>query len=133
MNDDRRQPEVLVVDDDRFLLELYEAKFKEEGIDIKVAENGQEAFDLFAGGYRPLVALIDVLMPKLSGLDLIRKLKEEGYDKDLSVIILSNLGQESDVKQGLELGIAGYIVKASTTPSEVVTKTATILNKKHNQ
>lgn len=133
MNDDRRQPEVLVVDDDRFLLELYEAKFKEEGIEIKVAENGEEAFDLFDKGFRPLVALIDVLMPKLSGLDLIRKLRQSGYDKDLSVIILSNLGQEGDVRDGLELGIAGYIVKASTTPSEVVNKTAVILNKKHNQ
>lgn len=133
MSENRRQPEVLIVDDDRFLLELYEAKFKEEGIDIKTAEDGQEALGLFESGYQPLVALIDVLMPKLSGLDLIRKMKEGKYDEHTSVIILSNLGQESDVKAGLELGISGYIVKASTTPAEVVNKTLNILNKKKNQ
>ena len=70
-------------------------------------------------------------MPRLDGFQLINKLKESGVAKETVLIILSNMGQQTDIDQGLALGIDGYIVKATATPSEVVAKTVDIANSKN--
>jgi len=121
---------ILIIDDDRFLLDMYSLKFGEHSFAVETSQNGEEALEKLDGGYRADVYLIDLLMPRLDGFQLIKKMKEKGLEKDAALIILSNLGQKDDIDKGLELGVDGYIIKASATPSEVVEKTLDITKNK---
>ncbi len=120
----------MIIDDDKFLLDMYSIKFSEQKFEVKTAANGEEALEQINAGYRGDIYLVDILMPKLDGFQLISKLKEQDIDKKAAVIILSNLGQQDDINKGLSLGVDGYIVKATATPSEVVQKTVDIAKSK---
>lgn len=121
---------ILIVDDDKFLLDMYSIKFAESGFEVTTALDGEDALEKVDAGLRPEIFLIDVLMPKINGFDLINKLKERKVDEKAALIILSNLGQQDDINKGLSLGVDGYIVKATATPSEVVAKTTDIAKAK---
>lgn len=123
--------QILIVDDDKFLLDMYSLKFSQLGFQVITATDGEEAFAKISDGPKPNICLVDVLMPKLDGFQLITKLKEKNLTQDMVVIILSNMGQQADIDQGLALGVDGYIVKATATPSEVVSKTMDIANSKN--
>jgi DNA-binding response OmpR family regulator len=121
---------ILITDDDKFLLDMYSLKFGEMGFDVSTAANGEEALGKVEGGLLPDIFLVDLVMPKIDGFQLIAKLKEQQVDKRAAIIILSNLGQEEEINKGLEMGVDGYIVKAAATPSEVVTRATDILHTK---
>jgi len=121
---------ILIIDDDKFLLDMYSIKFSENDFEVSTANSGESALEKIEGGLRPDVYLIDLLMPKLDGFQLIDKLREKGINQEAAIIILSNLGQKEDIDKGLKLGVDGYIVKASATPSEVVQKTIDIVKTK---
>lgn len=124
---------IFIIDDDKFLLDMYSIKFAEQKFEVETAMTGEEAWKKIEQGSRADVYLIDVLMPKLNGFQLIEKFKERELQKTGAIIILSNLGQKEDIEKGLSLGVDGYIIKASATPSEVVTKVIDIANhKKHD-
>ncbi len=124
---------ILVVDDDKFLLDMYSLKFGEQKFEVTTAANGEEALDQVEKGLRPDIFLVDLLMPHIDGFELVAKLKEQGVTTDAAVVILSNLGSKDDVEHGLSLGVDGYIIKATATPSEVVAKVLDIVNhKKHH-
>lgn len=125
------QYQILIVDDDKFLLDMYSLKFSQLGFTVVTATDGEEAFTKVKDGLKPDIFLVDVLMPRLDGFQLIGKLKELGVARETVLIILSNMGQQTDIDQGLALGIDGYIVKATATPSEVVAKTIDIANSKN--
>ncbi|MEK7650647.1 MAG: response regulator [Patescibacteria group bacterium] len=122
--------QILITDDDKFLLDMYSLKFTELGFNVVTATDGEEALEQVINGLKPEVFLIDILMPKLDGFQLIGKLKEKNLAPETVLIILSNMGQQADIDQGLALGVDGYIVKATATPSEVVAKTLDIANSK---
>lgn len=111
---------ILIVDDDKFLLDMYVVKFKEKGFQVHSALGSIEALDVLEGGLKPVVVLLDLVMPAMDGFELLQKIKTEKLAPEAKCIILSNLGQDADKKKGKELGADGYIVKASATPSEVV-------------
>ena len=113
---------ILIVDDDTFLLDMYVLKFKEAGFEVHGALSGLDAIIFLKEHKCPDVILLDVVMPNLDGFELLKKIKKEHLSKDAVVIMLSNLGQDSDVLRAKELGAAGYIVKASATPGEIVKK-----------
>src|SRR3989344_6634895 len=113
---------ILIIDDDKFLLNMYSVKFSEQGFEVETAADGEEALDKFDKGLRPDIYLVDILMPRLDGFQLIEKLQEKKAINASAVVILSNLGQKEDIDRGLSLGVDGYIIKASATPSEVVAK-----------
>jgi DNA-binding response OmpR family regulator len=124
---------ILIVDDDKFLLDMYSIKFAEQKFEVETASDGEEALAKVEAGVAADVYLIDILMPKLDGFQLIEKLKERGVAAKGALIILSNLGQKDDIEKGLNLGVDGYIIKASATPSEVVLKVMDIAkHKKHD-
>jgi len=100
---------------------MYETKFKNEGFDIHKALDGEAGFQK-AVEVRPDLILLDIIMPKLDGFTVLKKLKADPKTKDAPVILLTNLGQDEDVKKGQELGSVGYLVKANLTPSDVVNK-----------
>ena len=122
------ETKVLIVDDDEFLLEMYALKFKESGFVVEIAKNGEEAVQK-AKEVSPDVMLLDVVMPRMDGFDVLRVLRKENIAPRAVVLILTNLGQKDDFDRGIKLGATDYIVKAHYTPSEVVKKVQSLLKK----
>ena len=118
---------VLVVDDDPFILEMYVIKFKEQGFIIDTATDGKTALDKIAVN-EPDIMLLDVVMPRMDGFDVIKKIRESKTPHTFKIIFLTNFGQKEDVDRGMQLGADGYIIKAHFTPSEVVAKVKEVLN-----
>lgn len=129
---DEKKHKVLLVDDDQFLLNMYLLKFKNSGFDAESATSAQEALKKLRDGLTPDSILIDLVMPAMDGLEFIRRVKEERLAPSASLIVLTNQGQSADIDKAKALGVAGYIVKASTIPSEVVEEVKRILNKDSN-
>lgn len=117
---------ILIIDDDKFLSDMYVIKFKEEGFDVVAASGSSDTLDKLEQEKDFDIVLMDVVMPKMDGFELLEKIKTENLAEGANIIMLSNLGQKSDVEKGYELGADGYIIKAGTTPSGVVKKTLEI-------
>jgi len=117
---------VLIVDDDAFLLDMYAIKFRESGFAVDIAKNGEEALAKSKSA-NPDVILLDIVMPKMDGFDVLRALKKDNLAPNAVIVILTNLGQKEDVERGLKLGASDYVVKAHFTPSEVVAKVKGLL------
>jgi len=117
---------ILLVEDDTFLVEMYTTKFELEGFDVVTAEDGARGLEL-AGKENPDIILLDILMPKMDGFEVLDELKKNAKTKDIPVVLLTNLGQKDDVKKGFEKGAVGYLIKAHFMPSEVVDKIKSIL------
>lgn len=117
---------ILLVEDDQDLQEMYETKFAMEGFEVVKAENGAEALNK-VDLEKPRIVLLDIVMPEVDGFQTLRDLRVNPKTKDIPVILLTNLGQEGDIKRGMELGAADYLIKANFTPNEVVAKVKKIL------
>ena len=121
------QQKILLVDDDKFLLDMYSTKFGEAGFEVNAVPSAQEALTALQGGFTPDICLLDIIMPTMDGFQLLQEMKEKKLCGEKAVcVILSNLGQQEDIDRGMKLGADGYIIKASATPSEVVAKVADI-------
>jgi two-component system sensor histidine kinase ChiS len=126
MNDKRT---ILIVDDDKFLLGMYSLKFEKGGFEVKVASAGNEAIDILSNGFKPDILLMDLIMPMMDGFVMYENIKKANLAPDAIAIMLTNQGQTSDINRAKDLGIHGYIVKATTIPSEVVEEVINIYNK----
>ena len=120
---------ILIVDDDTFLLDMYALKFSQSGFDVTTALGAMPALEKLHAGFVPEIIVTDIVMPVMDGFELLEKIKAESLAPNAVKVILSNRGQESDMKRGGELGVSGYIVKASTTPSEVIQQVTQIVTK----
>ena len=121
---------ILIVDDDKFLLDMYSVKFNQQGFDVEVAIGGEDALAKLRDRLNPDVILLDLVMPDVDGFDFFEIINREKLCENPIVIILTNQGQESDIKRAKELGAAGYIVKASALPSEVLEQVMKIIEEK---
>ena len=117
---------ILLVEDDTFLVEMYTTKFELEGFEVLSAEDGKKGLEMAAKD-NPDIILLDILMPKMDGFEVLDELQKDAKTKDIPVILLTNLGQKDDVKKGFEKGAVGYLIKAHFMPSEVVDKIKKIL------
>ncbi|MDP3764290.1 MAG: response regulator [bacterium] len=117
---------ILLVEDDPFLLDMYSTKFKEVGFDVVVAQDGEMGLAK-AKEIMPELILLDIVLPKKDGFEVLKILKSDPVMAKIPVVMLTNLGLDSDVKRGLELGAQSYIIKAHFTPTEVVAKVKDIL------
>lgn len=120
---------ILLVDDDLTLREMYEERLKAEGLEIIQASNGEEAISK-AKSNKPSIILLDIMMPKINGFDVLKELKANPDTKDIPVIVLTALIQDVDKEQGKKLGATDYIVKSETMPGEVIAKIKNAMNKK---
>lgn len=111
---------VMIVDDDHFILNMYKIKFEHAGFNVKTAADGKEALDMARAGYTPDVLLIDILMPVMGGLEFLQHIREEKLFEHVPIIVLSNQSQSTDISEAMKWGIKSYIVKATTVPSEIV-------------
>lgn len=120
---------ILLVDDDLTLREMYEERLKAEGFDIIQASNGEEAMQK-AKESKPNIILLDIMMPKINGFDVLKDLKADADLKDIPVIVLTALIQDVDRVQGKKLGAVDYIVKSETMPGEVISKIKNAIGQK---
>jgi CheY-like chemotaxis protein len=120
---------ILIVDDDKFLREMYVTKFKSSGFDVDAAGSVKEAIAKFQDGYEPDILIFDIVMPLEDGWDLARQVRDNNYIPNAKKIVLSNQGESSDIKKSEEFDLDGYIVKALSTPTEVVEKVKVISEK----
>ena len=118
---------VLVVEDDEFILDLYKRQLENAGFSVTTAMDGEQVAEKVND--RPDLVLLDVMLPKKNGLDVLRDLKANELTRSIPVILLTNLGQDSIVKQGFELGASGYLIKSSVTPNEVIHQVTDFLDK----
>lgn len=118
---------ILIVDDDSFLLDMYAMRFTQGGFDVYTAASAEETITKLKGGLVPDIMLIDVVMPGKDGFELLEQINAEKLVPATIKIYLSNLGQEEDINRGRSLGAASYIVKANSTPSEVVAHVVEVL------
>jgi DNA-binding response OmpR family regulator len=110
---------ILLAEDDRFLRKAAETALKRQGFSVLAAVDGDEALRM-ARTEAPDLILLDLIMPKLQGFEVLRALKADTATAAIPIIILSNLGQDSDVKQAMEAGAAGYFVKANLSLQDLV-------------
>lgn len=123
---------ILIVDDDKFLLNMYSIKFQKEQFQVTTASDGKSALDTLKNGLIPDAIVLDIVMPIMDGLEMLDNMRKLNLAKEATVLILSNQGQSSDIEKAKRLGIDGYIVKATTIPSEVVTEVLRMLANKHH-
>lgn len=129
-NQSEHKQKVFIIDDDKFLLDMYALKFSEVGFEVCAAGSGADALDKMNDGFVPDIILLDIVMPGMDGFELLKNIKEKKLVPSAKIIILSNIGQENDIERGKKLGANGYIVKASVTPTEVVEKVKDVLKQK---
>lgn len=109
-----------MVDDDTFLITMYKKKGESLGIDLTTATGGQEALDMIAAGATPDVIALDVSMAGMSGIDVLRTLKEKNLIPNAKRVVLSNTTDDGSVEEAKQLGAENFIVKASLLPSQVL-------------
>ena|SRR3989344_1238299 len=111
----------LLVEDDQLILEMYKARMANEGWEVFTTDRGSEALQL-AKEQKPDIILLDVILPETDGFSILKELKAENLTKNIPVLMLTNLGQESDQHRGKDLGVAGYFIKSQHTPADIITK-----------
>lgn len=119
---------VFVIEDDPFLNKAISVKLKKEGFETDLALDGLEAIEKLKTTPKPDLVFLDLMLPRKSGFEILEEIKKADSPlKDVPVVIMSNLGQEDDIKRGLSLGATDYLVKANIKIDEVVKKAKEIL------
>lgn len=119
-------PKILLAEDDIQLVDMYNRKFELEGFDVRVAEDGEMALNALQD-FKPDVILLDIMMPKVTGLEVLEELKKSSEYDDVLIIMLTNLADEKTAEKIYELGATDYFVKAEMTPLEVANKVKELL------
>lgn len=122
---------LLIVEDDQFLREFYQELFMGEGYQVDVASDGEIAFKKITENQYNLI-LLDIMLPKKDGLQILRELKAAGKMPGLRVVALTNLGQDIVIKEAFDLGAEGYMIKSALNPDQVLTEVKSYLSKAPN-
>lgn len=112
---------ILIVEDEEVLSKVIKEEFQVQGYEIKIAKDGEEALKL-SKSFHPDIILLDILLPKKSGLDVLTELKADSDLKIIPVIVMSNLSGDESIKKALSLGAVDYFVKTQHSIYEVVEK-----------
>lgn len=118
---------IVLVEDDTFISGMYQTKLASLGFSVEVKEDGEAAWERLSQDPLPDLVLLDIVLPKKDGFEILEGLRKEDRTKNLPIILLTNLGQKPDVERGIKLGADDYIIKAHFTPSEVVDKIKKVL------
>ena len=117
---------ILLVEDDRFLRRACEVGLRQRGFAVQTAVDGEEALRM-ARAARPALILLDLLMPKVTGLEVLRALRADAGMREIPVLVLSNSSREDDVQEVNGLGVAGYFVKANLSLQELGDRVSQLL------
>ena len=121
---------ILIVDDDSFLLDMYALKFSQNNFEVYTATDGAQAIEKLKIEPKFVAILLDIIMPNMDGFEMLEKINKEDLAPQAIKIVLSNKSEQSDIERGKALGVAGYIVKANSTPGEVIEQVAALLKEK---
>lgn len=129
-----RKPEpgkgkILVIDDDRFLAQIYILTLKKAGFEVILMDDGAAGLDA-AGKEKPDAIILDILMPGMDGFQVLRELKKNDKTKDIPVIMLTSLSQKEDEEMGMRGGAEAFLTKSTTLPNDVVRQLKKLLDDK---
>lgn len=110
---------LLIVEDDPLLTKMYKTKLESEGYGVVIAQDGLEGLNVAKKGGIDLI-ILDIMMPQLSGIDLLEKLRKIPKGKNIPVVVLTNLASKEEETRAASLGVKEYLVKADQTPSQLV-------------
>ncbi len=116
---DQIAKKIIIVEDEQYLRELYIQILKQEGYDVDSAEDGEQGFEKLSKNQYDLV-LLDVILPKMDGLQILEKLSKISERKFANTVLLTNLGQDLVVAKALDYGVRGYMIKSDYTPEEMI-------------
>jgi DNA-binding response OmpR family regulator len=111
-------PKIAIVEDDQAISQMYRFKFEAEGYDVQTAENGKLGLELIQS-MKPDIILLDLMMPEMTGDEVLAKMRASSWGKDIKVIILTNMGEQEIPEAVKKLGVQGIILKANMTPRQV--------------
>lgn len=117
---------ILIIEDDNDLRQLYAEVLRDEGFEVNEAADGQAGLDKVLGEFYDLL-LLDIMLPKRDGLEILKAARSQKGLADLKVVLLTNLGRESIIKEGFELGADGYLIKSEIDPGKLVSEVKTFL------
>jgi len=117
---------VLIIEDDPLVSRMYQTVFEFEGLDVEMARNGEEGLEKLRKN-KPRMILLDVMMPKMSGIEVLEELKSNPKTKNIPVVVLTNLSGDKDAEKALELGAVKFIVKSKNRPKQIVAQIKEIL------
>lgn len=123
---------LLLIEDDSFISSMYKTKLSGLGYAVEVIEDGELAEQRLQHDPLPDLVLLDIVLPKRDGFEILAQVRKNERTRNLPVILLTNLGQKPDVERGLKLGANDYIIKAHYTPSEVVDRVNKVLKQRAN-
>jgi DNA-binding response OmpR family regulator len=109
---------IAIVEDDLAISQMYRLKFESEGYEVQTAENGKLGLEMI-DEFKPDIILLDLMMPEMTGDEMLKALRAKPAGKSVKVIILTNLGEEEAPKGLKEMGVHSFIVKAEMTPRQV--------------
>lgn len=124
---------ILLVEDDSFISGMYQTKLTSMGYTVEVIDDGEQAWARLQKDPVPDLLLLDIVLPKRDGFEILEFVRKNKPTQNLPVILLTNLGQKPDVERGLSLGADDYVIKAHFTPTEVVEKISKLLARKHSE
>lgn len=126
MRDEVAQKKILLVEDDLFMADLLVQELSRDGFDVSLAKSGKEALQRLKGSSYHLV-LLDILLPDINGIEVLREIKNNPVGAGIKVVILSNLSGEKEIEEAKNLGAAEYLVKANTSLGEISDKIKQLL------
>lgn len=114
---------ILLIEDDQILAKLYQAKFQKEGFETDLALDGQEGI-VHMKTFKPDLIILDLIMPMMDGFEFLQKVKDDPdlSSKNIPILVLSNLGQEADIKKAMEMGAKDFFIKADISLGQMVEK-----------
>jgi DNA-binding response OmpR family regulator len=119
---DHKAKRILLVEDDQYITKAYRHGLERAGFGVAVADDGAAALAWLKREKCPDMILLDIIISRIDGFEVLKRIKADEKTKDIPVIIVSNLGQEEDIKMGKELGAADYLIKANWSMSDVIKK-----------
>lgn len=125
---EERKKNILLVEDDVFVSDIYQTKLTHDGFAVVAARNGLEAIKILETEVPDLI-LLDIIMPYVDGMEVLKKIKGDDRLKKIPVILLTNLSEKEKIDKALEIGADDYLIKSHFTPSEVMEKINALLNK----
>ncbi len=117
---------ILLVEDDPLIIQIYKTRFSQEGFQVDVADTGEKAVEMARENPYDLIVL-DIVLPYLTGFEVLERLRSFEETKNTKVIMFTNLNSQEDIERARELGVEEFMVKAYFTPTEVVEKIKKIL------
>ncbi|HEX8966126.1 MAG TPA: response regulator [Patescibacteria group bacterium] len=118
---EKQKKYIFVAEDDTFYLNIYQSKLEKEGYEVGIAKNGQQTIEEIKKR-KPDLLLLDLVMPIKDGFEVLKEIHDNVTLKGIKVIVVSNLGQEEDVKKAKELGAVDYIIKANMSITQIMEK-----------